>query len=52
LSRTVVANHPRCQKRAKNLMGFAEAGAEFHVLKHDPEKWIAVFGKDRAQTKS
>jgi hypothetical protein len=23
-----------------------------HALRHDPEKWIPVFGKDHAQTRS
>jgi hypothetical protein len=28
------------------------AGPAHRVLKHDPEKWIPVFGKDHAQTTS
>ena len=39
----------RSEHNAEPRFGFHATGAKFALLKHDPEKWVPVFGKDHAQ---
>src|SRR3954451_23823864 len=50
------AKRPRCPAKSRcAYLGPGERGCKSNVdartLKHDPEKWLPVFGKDHAKTK-